>query len=96
MALGPLRPIGLANIVVKRARMVLPALAPRTIQRAASKFSTWAAYKDEEIIKKIEEILQKDEKELELPGNKAREFVIENKSAVKQVGRINKFLKNNI
>lgn len=53
-------------------------------------------YKDEEIIKKIEEILQKDEKELELPGNKAREFVIENKSAVKQVGRINKFLKNNI
>lgn len=53
-------------------------------------------YKDEEIIKKIEEILQKDEKELELLGNKAREFVIKNKSAVKQVGRINEFLKNNV
>ena len=53
-------------------------------------------HKDEEIIKKIEEILRKDEKELELLGNKAREFVIENKSAVKQVGRINEFLKNNV
>lgn len=53
-------------------------------------------YKDEEIIKKIEEILKKDEKDLELLGNKARKFVIENKSAVKQVERINEFLKNNI
>lgn len=53
-------------------------------------------YKDDAIIKNIEEILQKDEKKMELLGNKAREFVIENKSAVKQVGRINEFLKNNI
>ena len=53
-------------------------------------------YTDDAIIKNIEEILQKDEKELELLGNKARKFVIENKSAVKQVGRINEFLKNNI
>lgn len=53
-------------------------------------------YKDDVIIKKIEEILQKDEKELELLGEKAREFVIKNKSAVKQVGSINEFLKNNV
>ena len=37
-----------------------------------------------------------NEEEIEIIGNNAREFVINNKSAVKQVEVINKFLKNNI
>ena len=51
---------------------------------------------NETIIKEIEKILKMNEEEIEIIGNNAREFVINNKSAEKQVEVINKFLKNNI
>lgn len=53
-------------------------------------------YDDKSIIKKIEEILQMNEKETEILGDKAREFVLKNKTAINQVGKINKFLIKNI
>lgn len=66
------------------------------IPKEYEKYIFFTDYDNETIIKEIEKILKMNEEEIEIIGNNAREFVINNKSAVKQVEVINKFLKNNI
>ena len=66
------------------------------IPKEYERYIFFTDYDNETIIKEIEKILKMNEEEIETIGNNAREFVINNKSAVKQVEVINKFLKSNI
>ena len=66
------------------------------IPKEYERYIFFTDYDNETIIKEIEKILKMNEEEIEIIGNNAREFVINNKSAVKQVEVIDKFLKSNI